>query len=348
MRTAGKANWANATARARARRATLLDRTKLRQLVKQNNDAISASIADAGYRTEMDAYGHRLNGPQLLEAALSHNLDREVHQVLGFCAGELYDIVQAYALRIDFERAKTVLRAIHSGADQETISTGPLPAENPENTSWLAIAEQSNTLAEAAAMIRSTDVGGAFAGLDGELRLSEYEDALDRHYFSLALTAIPKTGSNALLRRYLMMEIDHRNLINLLRLQRQGLSKDLATAVIIPGGSLSAASMKSAAQADDEAGLLDAARRTPGFNDDGLEEALASSRERATLDPVVCLFAKRRSEMLLRFAHLHPLSAMPIVYYIERKLLEVENLRLLVRGKAAGLGDDVLEAHMTL
>jgi V/A-type H+-transporting ATPase subunit C len=348
MRTAGKANWANATARARARRATLLDRTKLRQLVKQDTDAISASIADAGYRTEMDSYAHRLNGPQLLEAALSHNLDREVHQVLGFCAGELYDIVLAYALRIDFERAKTVLRAIHSGADQEAISTGPLPAENPENTSWLQIAEQSNTLGEAAAMIRSTDVGGAFVGLDGELELSEYEDALDRHYFSIALTAVPKTGSNALLRRYLMMEIDHRNLVNLLRLQRQGLSKDLATAVIIPGGSLSASTMKSAAQADDETGLLDAARRTPGFNDDGLEEALTTSRELATLDPVVSLFAKRRSEMLLRFAHLHPLSAMPIVYYIERKLLEVQNLRLLVRGKAAGLGDDVLEAHMTL
>jgi len=339
---------ANASARARARRASLFDRTKLRQLVKQEVDAISATIADAGYRPEMDAYGHRLDGAQLLEAALSHNLDRDVHQVLGFCSGPLKDIVKAYALRIDFERAKTVLRAIHSGASYNDVATGALPSENPQNGPWLRIVEQAGSLSEAANMIRNTVVGGAFISIEGENDLATLEDALDRHYFALALSAIPRTGPNALLRRYLMMEIDHRNLVNLLRIQRQGLSKEVAQSLAIPGGSLTQASLRAAAQADDEAGLLDAARRTPGFNDDGLEEAIASSRERSSLDPVVTLFAKKRSDMLLRFAHLQPLSAMPIVYYVERKLLEVQNLRLLVRGKAAGLGDEVLEAHLTL
>jgi vacuolar-type H+-ATPase subunit C/Vma6 len=45
---------------------------------------------------------------------------------------------------------------------------------------------------------------------------------------------------------------------------------------------------------------------------------------------------------------LNPLSAFPLIYYIESKVLEVQNLRLLVRGKAVGLPDDVIEAHMGL
>jgi vacuolar-type H+-ATPase subunit C/Vma6 len=45
---------------------------------------------------------------------------------------------------------------------------------------------------------------------------------------------------------------------------------------------------------------------------------------------------------------LNPLSAFPLIYYIERKVLEVRNLRLLVRGKAVGLPSDVIESHLRL
>ncbi len=45
--------------------------------------------------------------------------------------------------------------------------------------------------------------------------------------------------------------------------------------------------------------------------------------------------------------HLEGIRSAPNqIYYIERKALEVRNLRLLVRGKAVGLPNEVLEAHM--
>ena len=72
-----RGNWSNAAARARSRRGRLLDRTRIRQLIKQQPDAIAASIGDAGYRQDIDLYAHRLDGAELVEAGLSHNLDRE-------------------------------------------------------------------------------------------------------------------------------------------------------------------------------------------------------------------------------------------------------------------------------
>ena len=91
---------------------------------------------------------------------------------------------------------------------------------------------------------------------------------------------------------------------------------------------------------------MDALRRAPSFDDTGFEEALQESS--ISLDPVVSLLQEQRNSMMRRFSYLNPLSAFPVIHYIESKVLEVQNIRLLVRGKAAGLSDEVIEAHMNL
>ncbi|MGB0471515.1 MAG: V-type ATPase subunit [Candidatus Thalassarchaeaceae archaeon] len=45
-------------------------------------------------------------------------------------------------------------------------------------------------------------------------------------------------------------------------------------------------------------------------------------------------------------SHRSPVSVLPVVHYIESKTHEVQNLRLLVRGKAAGLSNEVIKEHM--
>ena len=67
----GKGNWANASARSKARKAKLLDETRLRQLMKSGPDTIAASIGELDYRRELDIYSSRLSGADLVEAALS-------------------------------------------------------------------------------------------------------------------------------------------------------------------------------------------------------------------------------------------------------------------------------------
>jgi len=45
-------------------------------------------------------------------------------------------------------------------------------------------------------------------------------------------------------------------------------------------------------------------------------------------------------------SYLHPISALPIIHYVSAKVQEVEDLRLIVRGRLAGLSTEVLEAHV--
>ncbi len=345
----GRANWANAAARARSRRSRLLDRTRIRQLLKLEPDSIANSIGDAGYRSDMDLYGHRLSGSELVEAALSHNLDREVHEVESFCNGELAEIVDVWALRVDFNKAKTVLRAVKSGADGSRVGKGALPAENPHNTQWISIIDSSSDLAEAASAITKMGIGRKiFSDVLPEAGLAEYEDALDRSYYRQALRSIPKHGPHSCLNRYLKMEIAHRDVLNVMRAMRQGLPLEKRSQIFVPGSGLSKATEKGLLAAQNNDDILAALRKTPSFDDSGLEGALAAVDSGISLDPVVDLFHHKRSDLLLRFSHLNPISGVPVVYYIERKLLEVENLRLLVRGKAAGLPEGIIEAHLTL
>ena len=142
------------------------------------------------------------------------------------------------------------------------------------------------------------------------------------------------------------MEIDHRNVMNEFRSIRMDMSAEERQAMIIPGGKIDAGTMRQACQAENDEELIETLRRSSSFDDSGFDEAMREVERMGSLDPYAALLSHQKHAVLKRFAPLSPISPFPIIYYIERKALEVRNLRLLVRGKAVGLPNEVLEAHM--
>ena len=267
---------------------------------------------------------------------------------MGYCQGNLRSIVAVFALRFSYSNAKAVLRAVNGGISAENLANSVLPDENDLNVDWIEIARQSETLEDAAAAMRGTHWGSAISDMDSDARLHEYEDNLDRHYYREAITELRASGlGHRLLLGYLRKEIDHRNIVNLLRSLRQGLSAEQRLDAMLEGGSaLKGSLLKSAAEADSQDALIEVLRRS-NMETAELEENLEKVYEHGGFDPVVSYLAEERRSDMKRMSHLNPLSAFPIIYYLESKVLEVQNLRLLVRGKAVGLPDDIIEAHMT-
>ena len=336
----------NAAARAKARKASLIDSTRMRQLVQQGPDSIGASIGEMGYRSEMDLYASRMAGADAIEAALFHNLDNDLAGVLRFCQGNLKSLVAIYVERFDYEKAKTVLRAINGGASDDIIETQILPSENPRNAPWLNIVRNTEGLQEAVDAMSGTPWGQTLAKLEGEPSLEDMENALDMQYFSDALKSVRGRDGGPRLLRYLRMEIDHRNVINQLRAIRMEITTEKRQSMVIPGGKIDPGTMRQACQSESDEELIESLRRSGSFDDSGFDEAMTDSGRLGSLDPYAELLSHQRHAVLKRFSHLSPVSPFPIIYYIERKSLEVRNLRLLVRGKAVGLPDEVLEAHM--
>ena len=346
VRASGRSNVYNAAARAKARKASLIDSTRMRQLVQQGPDSIGASIGEMGYRSEMDLYASRMAGADAIEAALFHNLDNDLAGVMRFCQGNLKSLVAIYVERFEYEKAKTVLRAVNGGASDEIIETQILPSEHPRNASWLNNVSNTEGLQAAVEAMSGTPWGQTLSRLDGEPSLEDMENALDMQYFSDALKSVRGKDGGPRLLRYLRMEIDHRNVINQLRAIRMEVTTEKRQSMVIPGGRIDSGTMRQTCQSESDDELIETLRRSGSFDDSGFDEAMAEAETLGSLDPYAELLSHHRHAVLKRFSHLSPVSPFPIIYYIERKSLEVRNLRLLVRGKAVGLPNEVLEAHM--
>lgn len=342
-------NPATAAARSKARRAKLLDETRMRQLLQMTPDQLVTGVADCGYRTEIDTYSMRLEGAELVEVALKHNLSRELSEVVGYCQGVLKNHVKVYTDRFSYQNAKIVLRAVANDVASEEVSKSILPEENDFNSDWLALVNESSSLKEAADSMSGTPWGRALSETSAESTLQEMEDALDRYYYSEALSAtrMPDPSSSTL-RRYIQTEVDHLNITNILRGLREGLPVESRANMLLPGGRIwNATQLRNAAAVDDHAGLVDLLRRSSNFDAVGFEEALSATKGAGTLDSALNWLSHQMDSHLRRMSYLHPLSALPVINYIASKAKEVSELLLIVRGLSAGLDRKVIEEHLS-
>jgi len=342
-------NPANAASRSKARRAKLVGETRMRQLLQMTPDQLVTGIADCGYRNEIDIYSIRLSGAELVEVALTHNLSRELSEVSGYCQGVLKTQVKVYTDRFSYHNAKVVLRAVANDVPADEVAQSIMPEENESNTDWLVMVRDATDLGSAADAMLGTPWGRALASRSAEPTLQEMEDALDARYYSEALSATRRPDpSSSTLRRFVQTEIDHLNIINILRGLREGMSAESRADMLLPGGRLwNGPQLRNAAAVEDHAGLIEMLRRSQHFDAAGFEEALDATEGAGTLDAAVNWLHHSLDRQLRRMAYLHPLSALPVIHYIASKAKEVSELLLIVRGLSAGLDREVIEAHLS-
>ena len=134
--------------------------------------------------------------------------------------------------------------------------------------------------------------------------------------------------------------------MNILESDSIGISSEEISKLLIPGGKLLPVEIFSTIAAGGKSALMDVLRTSSKFDIghfDGLLEQVATSR---SLDSVVTWFKEREYKFMKKMSYLHPISALPIVYYVAMKVQEVADLRIIVRGMFAGLPAEVLEAHI--
>ena len=339
-------NTAYVAARAKSRKSSLMDRTRLRQLIQQSPDQLTVAVADNGYRAEIDLYAGHFTGGDLVEAALTHNLQAELSNIINLCNGKVRDLVEIYTGRFRYHNAKVVLRAVANEVSVKKVAHSILPEQSEVNTPWLKIIEESKTLRDAVEQMRRLSFGKALLAIGEDEGLQMYEDTLDMHYFKHSLSMLQGGAPDVrILRNHLAGEIDHRNIINILEGQAFGLSNEEIMQALISGGRLIAERTFSKATGSRD-GLLDVLRQSNNFDSDGFQDAISSSDEERTLDPVITWLRNRESAQMQRMSYLHPISALPVIHYVSSKVQEIEDLRFIVRGRMAGLATEVLEAHV--
>ena len=340
-------NTAYVASRAKSRRKKLADLARMRQLINQSTDQLTASVSNMGYADEINLYAGKLTGADLVEAALTHNLEAELSEILKMCNGKIRDVVDIYTSRFEYQNAKVVLRSVVNEVALDKVSNSILPDLNDINTPWVKIIETADDLRSAVLQMRRKSFGADLKALPEDARLSEYEDALDRHYFKSATKSLNANNpATKYLKDYLAMEIDHRNIMNILESDSIGISSDEMAKLLIAGGKILPSRAFSTIAAGGRSALMDVLRTSSKFDMGHFEGLLEEVTKSRSLDSIVTWFKEREHKFMKKMSYLHPISALPIVYYVAMKVQEVADLRIIVRGRFAGLPAEVLEAHI--
>ncbi len=334
-------NYPYVTARVRAKRSALLPEDVYGRLLQMEIPEIARFLGEREFKAEMLALGGRYSGVDLIETATSRNLAKVYNEIYDFCEGDLRAIVGLYLDRYDLQNVKTIVRSKTYGAsaaevEEDLVPAGSFPLE------FLRDLIESETLDEAFRRLEDTIYAQALAGLGAKASevtdWSAWEDRVSAIYYSELLASIPpSTEANRLMRQFVQTEIDIVNLKTLLRVWAAKAS--FKREIFLTGG------REMTVEDLEEMVTLDKAALMGRLSETSFYESIASDLERVESTGVGALLRKVEKVHLIeaaRYSHLHPLSILPILDFIVRKDREVQNIRLIARGKESGLSTDVL------
>ena len=334
-------NYPYVTARVRAKRALLLPKEAYDRLLLMEIPEIARFLGEREYKAEMLALGTRYSGVDLIENATSLNLAETYTRLYGYSQGSLRTMVGWYLDRYDLQNIKTIVRAKVHGATPGEVEEDFVPAGSFD-------ADFLDRLVEA------PDLDAVFKALEGTIyaralsmlgkkpsevrNWSDWEDLVSRLYYTELLQAVPpSTEANKLMRQFIRREIDDVNLKTLLRVWAA--KATFTREIFLEGGEELTVEDLHELVGLDKASLL---RRLADYS---FYDEIAGDLERLEETGIGALMRRVEKVHLMeatRYAHLHPLSILPILDYIIRKDREVQNIRIIARGKESGLSTEVI------
>jgi V/A-type H+-transporting ATPase subunit C len=340
-------NYPYVTARVRAKKAALLSQDIYERMLQMEIPQIARVLSEGAYKAEILALATKASGVDLIELATSRNLAAVFTQIIEFSEGELRQMIGWYLDRFDVQNVKTIVRGKLFGASAAEIQEDIVAAGSMRESFLQSLIELS-TLEEVFDRLEGTIHAQALYDLGlkpSEVqRWNEWEDRLTKLYYENLLVVIPeRTDGTRLMREFVRREIDIVNVRTLLRLW--------ASKATLPYDPFVDGGLEIQREELVEMVSLDANALTARLREYLLTEDLASEIKDLQARGVGSLVRRVEKLHLLeagRYAHVHPLSVLVILDYIVRKDREVQNLRIIARGKESALPSEVIRELLVI
>jgi V/A-type H+-transporting ATPase subunit C len=353
MGTSNTVKYAYIVARVRAMKGKLIPKEMYPKFINMEIPEITRFIGESEYKKDVDELGKKYKGTDLFEHALNQNLALTYRKLLEVSQNEPHYLITEYLRSWDIWNIKTIIRGKFSGASEEEIledivSAGQLRYRD------LTEFTKIQTVEGVIAALAKTPYYPALVGYKGVL--AEIENNLDKLYYSGLVTA-GITSKDKYFSKFLRTEIDLKNLKILFRMKRAGMEREEIQKLLIPGGMereeilkllipggmelkesylarLASLSFPEFVRALEEFSYWEAIR-------DISNDLNSLTNIETRLDKYGILYATRIS-------YYYPLSILPVLDYIVSKKIEVDNLRMIVRGKETKLSEDIIKAHLVM
>jgi V/A-type H+-transporting ATPase subunit C len=345
-------NYAYACTRVKSRKTFLLGKDTYPRMLVMDLPEIGRFMGEGQYRKEVDELSSKFTGVDLIENATYLNLARNYREILNFTEGELHEMIHRYLARWDVWNIITVMRAKSYGATWEEVLEDLVPAGAFDLAMFSTLFSCAN-LEEMAEKIKRASPGEEHALgrlLQGGTRpsMADIENTLDKEYYTALMRSVPASVlANRLFRRYLASEIDTVNLKTLFKLKFEGVSLEKVQELLIGSGQdLTPAVLTKLAATENFDAFLNELSGSRIF--EGIREAAGRVKSSGSLNEVLSTLDRNLVEKAHQFSHLYPLSVLPIIDYLLRKKIEVDNLRSIARGKQSGLPEEDIRSLLVL
>ncbi|MDD1765661.1 MAG: ATP synthase A1 subunit C, partial [Methanomassiliicoccales archaeon] len=328
----GRGNYAYACARVRAKKSLLLTKDNYPKLLMMDLNEIGRFLGETQYHVEMAELASRYSGVNLIEIGTNRNLARIYRQVLNFCSGELKNMISSYLARWDEWNVKTILRGKYYGATVEEIVEDLVPAGRFDEKylrSLIGLESVSDILDAIGKKGGSAIPIEIRASFEDTGALELLEEYFDKVYFSRLLESIRgKNRPERLFLAFIQKEIDINNLRTLLKLKRERIPFERIRIYFIDGGKeLRVNELVRLAGIESFEQMLDELSRFSFY--EHIKDALEDAKETGSLTKVMLALQRYLAKEAEKFSHQFPLSILPILDYMLRKKVEVDNIRII-------------------
>ncbi len=341
--SAVKARYAYGTARVHAMKVKLFPKETYSKLVVMALPEITRFIEESEYKAEVDELARVYSGIDLVEFATHLNLAKTFTKLIEMTMGEPHDLILEYLRRWDIWDIKTILRGKMYGASDEEIARILVPS-GELSREYLQTLVRKQSVEEVIAGLKGTVYYDVIKDIDYTESSMKAEDELDKFYYARMVDLVSRIGGSSLYLTVIRMEIDVANLKTLFRLKNADISGSRVLEYMIPSGLyLADKEIKKMADApfDEFVALLSKYRYWGAISDIVTERMESLSKIELRLD-------KYLNEHVWRISTYNPLTVLPMLGYMLSKDAEVDNIQAIVRGKEAGLTQEIIKDHLIL
>jgi V/A-type H+-transporting ATPase subunit C len=260
-------------------------------------------------------------------------------------------MVAAYLARWDAWNVKTILRGKYYGATideikEDLVAAGELSEDDLNRLVALGSVKE---VLEALQKMEWRELPEELsASVERTGTLANIEDYLDKaHYERLVRRIERKSKAGKEFYTYVAREIDAVNVMTLLKCKRENLPADRITGFFVPGGDeLEQKEFFRLATVEGMEQLLAELAKLRMFGES--KDSLDAFKRTGSLSEVSSALQRYTLKSAEKFSHVYPLSVLPILDFIIRKKIEVDNIRIIARGKESGMDPELIKKLLVI
>ncbi|MGM5482364.1 MAG: ATP synthase A1 subunit C [Nanobdellota archaeon] len=331
-------------ARVSAMRSKLIDRSEYIKLLKMDLNSITRYLQESEYKDSITELSGRYSGIELVDQALRRNKVRTFDKLRRISPPNVSKMINRYLCRWDYHNLKVVLRGLYSNTKKEEVSElivaiGNFDKKHFENLFdkgeiWEALANSK--------IVTTKEIKEAYEDFKKTNKLIELENKIDHLSFEQSLCNSGEHEESSVFKNFLLKDIDITNIKNLIRFKKEKLNPaEIMKYMIIGGLKLDKKKLDELTKKDSVESLLEALSKTYYGKFINFIEYNEYFDIELALQSYILKSASLKS-------HQNPLSIACVLNFMMSKMVEIKNLRSLVKSKHLGVDEEYLEKKLLI